>query len=85
MELLIYPIIMVAMFVLLILPQRRQQKAHAAMLGALEVGDEVLTTAGIYGTVTEFDGPTVFLAINDDNEIKITKSSVAERIVYGDE
>jgi len=84
MELLIYPIIMVAMFVLLILPQRRQQKAQAELLDALEVGDEIVTSSGIYGTITEFDGPTVFIAINDDNEIKITKSSVAERIAYED-
>ena len=75
-------IIVVAMWALLFLPQQRRTKAHRAMLGALEAGDEVLTSSGIYGTVTEFDGETVFLAINDANEIKITKASIAERVVY---
>jgi preprotein translocase subunit YajC len=38
----------------------------------------------MYGTVTEFDGDTVFLAVHDDLEIKITKASIAERVVYAD-
>lgn len=75
-------IIIVAMYALLFLPQQRRTKAHRAMLAALETGDEVLTSSGIYGTVTEFDGETVFLAVNDANEIKITKASIAERVVY---
>lgn len=81
-------IIMVAMFGLLyagfFLPQQRKMKAHREMLARLEVGDEVLTAAGIYGTITEFDGQTVFLAVSDSLEIKITRESVAERVVYAD-
>ena len=75
-------VIVVAMWALLILPQQRRTKAHNAMLASLEVGDEVLTSSGIYGSITEFDGPTVFLAVNSANEIKITKSSIAEVVVY---
>ena len=78
-------VMMVAMWALLIVPQQRRTKAHQAMLGALEVGDEIVTASGLYGTLTEFDGDTVFLAINDANEIKITKASIAERVVYTDD
>ena len=80
----IIPLVVIfgAMYALLILPQQRRTKAHRAMLGSLEAGDEVLTSGGIYGSITEFDGDTVFLAINDANEIKITKASIAERVVY---
>ena len=77
-------VIMVAMWALLILPQQRRTKAHREMLSQLEPGDEVLTSSGIYGTIAEFDGETVFLAVNDANEIKITKASIAERVVYAD-
>lgn len=77
-------VIMVAMWALLILPQQRRTKAHREMLGSLDVGDEVLTAAGVYGTIAEFDGDTVFLAVNDALEIKITKASIAERVVYAD-
>jgi len=77
-------VIMVAMWALLILPQQRRTKEHRAMLAALEVGDEILTASGIYGEVTEFDGETVFLAVNDATEIKISRASISERVVYED-
>ena len=77
-------VIMVAMWALLIVPQQRRTKAHRAMLTALDVGDEVLTSAGFYGTIAEFDGDTVFLAVNDALEIKITKASISERVQDSD-
>ncbi len=77
-------VMMVAMWALLIVPQQRRTKAHRELLSALDVGDEVLTTAGLYGVIAEFDGETVFLAVNDGLEIKITKASIAERVVYAD-
>jgi preprotein translocase subunit YajC len=85
MQIIFLIVMMVAMWALLILPQQRRTKAHRVMLEALEVGDEIVTASGMYGTVTEFDGQTVFLAVNDANEIKITKASIAERVVYADD
>ena len=77
-------VIMVAMWALLILPQQRRAKAHREMLSKLDVGDEVLTSSGMYGTIAEFDGGTVFLAVSDNLEIKVTKESISERVVYAD-
>lgn len=77
-------VIMLAMWALLILPQQRRAKAHRAMLAALDVGDEVVTSSGMYGTIAEFDGGTVFLAVSDNLEIKVTKESISERVVYAD-
>jgi preprotein translocase subunit YajC len=77
-------VIMIAMWALLIVPQQRRTKAHRAMVSALDVGDEVLTSAGLYGTIAEFDGDSVFLAVNDALEIKITKASISERVVYAE-
>lgn len=81
-------IIMLAMFVglwvFLLLPQQRKVKNHRTMLTQLQVGDEVLTAAGMYGMITEFDGQTVFLAVADNLEVKVTRESIAERVVYAD-
>lgn len=84
MEFLPLIVIMVAMWALLILPQQRRTKAHRAMLASLDVGDEIVTASGIYGVIAEFDGDTVFLAVNDDTEIKISKSAITEQVVYAD-
>jgi len=83
-QIIVLGVMMALMWALLIVPQQRRTKAHRAMLGALDVGDEVLTTAGMYGSIAEFDGETVFLAVSDSLEIKITKASIAERVVYAD-
>ena len=40
-------------WVLIVLPQRRQMAAHRQLVASLEVGDEVITTAGIFGTITD--------------------------------
>lgn len=77
--------IMVIMWVVLIVPQQRRTKAHREMISKLEVGDEVLTSSGMYGSIAEFDGSTVFLAVSDNLEVKVTKESIAERVVYQDE
>ena len=43
----------VAFFVLIVRPQRRQMAARRALIASIEVGDEVITAGGIYGTVRE--------------------------------
>lgn len=39
-------------WVMIIVPQRRQAKAHAAMVAALQKGDQVVTAGGLIGTIT---------------------------------
>src|SRR5687768_9691277 len=41
-----------AMYFLMIAPQRKKQKEHDRMLKSLESGDEVVTTGGIFGVIT---------------------------------
>ena len=41
-----------AMYFLLIAPQRKKQKEHDALLKALKTGDDIITSAGIFGTIT---------------------------------
>lgn len=77
-------LMMAAMWALLILPQQRRTKAHRELLAQLDVGDEVVTASGLYGEIAEFDGETVFLAVSDGVEVKITRSSISERVVYAD-
>jgi preprotein translocase subunit YajC len=39
-------------WVMIIVPQRRQAKTHAAMVAALQKGDQVVTAGGLIGTIT---------------------------------
>ena len=67
----IFLLIPVAMYFLLIRPQRRRQREQAAMQAAIGVGDEVMTTSGLYGFITGFDGDIVWLEIDDNVQIRM--------------
>ena len=59
-------------------PMRRRRQELEAISDRLRPGDDVLTVAGIYGTVTEIeDGETVLLEIAEDLDIRVAKSSIS--------
>jgi preprotein translocase subunit YajC len=64
-------------YFLLIRPQRQQARRHAEMLDHLKVGDEVITSGGIYGEVTEVDAERIMLEIDDDVRVAVAKRAVA--------
>jgi preprotein translocase YajC subunit len=59
---------MVLVYLFMVLPQRKQQRQLQAMRDALQVGDGVITTAGIYGIITlvRDDKLTVQLRVADN-------------------
>jgi preprotein translocase subunit YajC len=77
----------VVFYFLLIRPQNQRRRAQMQMQSDVEVGDEVVTTAGIYGTITEIDDDygivTVEVAPNTD--IRMARASIAQRLVDDDE
>lgn len=59
-------------------PQAKKQKELVARISALKTGDRVVTTGGIYGTVSNVkDGSTLILKIADNVKIEIDKSAIA--------
>lgn len=59
-------ILMIAMFAIMIIPQRRRDKKIKAMLNALKPGDRVRTIGGIYGTISSIRDDVVVLAVGPD-------------------
>lgn len=59
-------ILMIAMFAIMIIPQRRRDKKVKAMLNALKPGDRVRTIGGIYGTISSIRDDVVVLAVGPD-------------------
>jgi preprotein translocase subunit YajC len=84
MGILILPILILIMYFMLIRPQQQRMKEHQRLLAAVDVGDDIVTSGGIYGRVSELDGDTLFLQVADGIEIKITKDSVAGMVNYDD-
>ena len=66
-----------AMYFFLIRPQRRRMREQQELQRSIQVGDEVITTSGIYGTITGEDGENRFwLEIDDDVQIRIARAAV---------
>jgi preprotein translocase subunit YajC len=70
-------LIFVVFYFLLILPQQKRQKKLKAMLDALKKGDKVVTSSGIWGTVTNLGKETVTLQIADNTKVKIQRDQIA--------
>jgi preprotein translocase subunit YajC len=69
--------LLVLMWLFLIRPQRRRQLEAQRMLESLEVGKEVVTAGGLYGTVTALEDDEVRLEIADGVEVRVAKRAIA--------
>ena len=76
-------VIFIAFYFLLIRPQQKKQKAHAELVAALQVGDEVMTAGGILGRITGVSDHYAVVQISDNTEIKIQKASVSQVMPKG--
>ncbi len=69
-----------AMYMLMIRPQRRKMRAQAALQSSIEVGDEVMTTSGMYGFVTLIDGEIAWLEIDDNVQIRVARQALQRKV-----
>jgi len=70
----------VAMYFLLIRPQKRRQREQATLQSSIEVGDEVMTTSGVYGFVTSFEGDIAWLEIDDNVQIRVARQAIQRKV-----
>jgi len=68
----------VVFYFLLIRPQQKKTKAHREMLGNLKVGDQIVTSGGIFGRITGLtDQSVVVVEIAPQVRIKVQRGAVA--------
>jgi len=73
-------VMLVIAWVVVILPQQRRVRAHQALVRALEVGDDVMTTSGMLGTIIAFeDDEVVQLEVADGIVLRVVKGAIAQR------
>jgi preprotein translocase subunit YajC len=82
----VYLVILVAaFFVLVVRPQRRQMATHRALVSTLALGDEIVTSGGILGTIRDLDDETVGLEVAPTVVIRVARGAIARRVVALDE
>jgi preprotein translocase subunit YajC len=70
-------LIFIVFYFLLILPQQRRQKKQRELLEAIKKGDKVITSSGIWGTVTNLDKETVTLQVADNTKIRLQRDHIS--------
>jgi preprotein translocase subunit YajC len=74
-------VLMVAVFYfLLIRPQQRRIKALQALQSSLQLGDEVITSAGFLGTIRRFDGEVVTLELSPGVEARVNRRAISGKV-----
>jgi preprotein translocase subunit YajC len=70
-------------YFLLIRPQQKRMKDQQAMLSRLAVGDEVVTSGGILGRITEVNDTFLTLEIAEGVRIKVQKAQITQLMPKG--
>jgi preprotein translocase subunit YajC len=63
-------------YFIILLPAKRKQKKLDEFLDSLKTGDRVVTTGGLYGSVTKVNGKSVQLQIANNVRVEIARSAI---------
>ena len=73
-------IVLFAIFYFLIIrPQQKQQKEHAAMLDALEKGDKIVTNGGLIVEIVKVEGNFLTVKSVDDTTLRVAKNFISSK------
>jgi len=81
----ILPLVFIAVifWLLIIRPQMKRTKQHRELVSALTVGDEVISSGGLLGKVTEVGDNFLHVELTDGVTVKMQKQSVAQVVPKG--
>lgn len=74
-------------YFMILRPQQRRQRAQQELINTISEGDEIITTAGIYGVVMSIDDEegTVTVAIAPGTEIKLLRAGIGRRVTIDED
>ena len=63
-------------YFIILLPTKKKQKKLEEFLNSLKVGDRVVTTGGIYGSVTKVNEKSVQLQIANNVKVEVARNAI---------
>lgn len=78
--LIFWAVVMIAMWFLMMRPQKKEQKRLQEMLNSLEIGDCVCTTSGFYGIIIDITDDMVIVEFGNNKNCRIPmqKSAITQ-------
>ena len=81
-----YAVIIGGMYLILIRPQKKKQKAEKKMRENLQVGDEIVTIGGIYGRVISLKEDTIVIeSMSDHSKLTIARWALQSNLTVHDD
>lgn len=71
-----FALILTIFYLVILLPMRRRQKKIQAFLESLKVGDRVVTSGGLFGSITRLGDKSVQLQIADKVRVEISRAAI---------
>ena len=82
-QILILVVFVAIFYFMLIRPQQKRMKDQQAMLAKLASGDEVVTSGGILGRITEVGETFVTLEVAEGVRIRVQRSQISQLMPKG--
>ena len=70
-------LLLAALWLLMIRPAQRRQREQQRLMSSMEVGDEIVTAGGLYGTVKALEEDEVRLEIAPGVDVRVARRAVA--------
>ena len=75
-QLLPFALVLAIFYFIILLPMKRKQQKVADFLGSLKEGDKVVTSGGIYGTITRINDQALQLQIAERVRVDVSRNAI---------
>jgi preprotein translocase subunit YajC len=75
-QLLPFVLVLGIFYFIILLPMKRRQQKVQAFLGALKEGDRIVTSGGMFGTITRLNDQSVQIQIANNVRVEISRNAV---------
>ena len=75
-QLLPFALVLAIFYFIILLPMKRRQKKVQDFLAGLKTGDKVVTSGGLYGTITKVNEQSLQLQIAERVRIEVSRAAV---------
>jgi preprotein translocase subunit YajC len=76
-------VIFALFYFMLIRPQMKRAKEHRQLVAGLQKGDEIVTSGGLLGKITQIEDSFVTVKVAQNVEIKVQRQAVASVMPKG--
>jgi preprotein translocase subunit YajC len=75
-QLIPFALVLAIFYFVILLPMKKRQKKVQEFLSALKVGDRVITSGGIYGSITKVNEQSVQLQVAQNVRLEVARSAI---------